>query len=553
MAPSAAYLVEMARLRGAHVIPKIEMVLDDITVDITAYYISGGEFDQEKERDVDEISSGDINFTFSNHNDYFSEYDASSLFYGKTYHNRKIKYSLGIRLPSGVIEYYSQFSATIQNIEIQQESNQVSIYCRDCIYKIVSERLNIYPTGLIPTAGGSNAGNGEVSSIACKPFSTVSETITITFSSASAFSVSGSVSGALGSGTVENLFTATGNKIRFLITAGTSAFVSGDTFTLTVTKLPEFTTTNVVKIIWALLTGYDYDTDTILAFSAACLGLDHTKSTANIDLNYTDFVTAIANSPDTILTGYVGYNSGAKETIQGLLALCLGAVFADGDGLIDINIYRPSLGATPREFSDALQITKFYYRRDIEKMINSCSGNYRKTNTFEWTDETVDLNGSYSTSDSTSITKYKTKKSFTLDTEWYSTTNPLIYIFGLILARESNAPLEIELGTGLDGLATKVGDVIVLTETKSCLSNKYVEVMQVKRSLGQDYKEINLRALDAPYNANWAFLGSSVDEGDGRGWEVVASQNYDTANTAQKQFAYLSTTGASSAPMYYIW
>lgn len=62
---------------------------------------------------------------------------------------------------------------------------------------------------------------------------TVLETITITFSSATAFSVSGSVTGALGSGTVGTDFTS--SRVSFRIVAGSTAFASGDIFRLNMT------------------------------------------------------------------------------------------------------------------------------------------------------------------------------------------------------------------------------------------------------------------------------------------------------------------------------
>lgn len=57
---------------------------------------------------------------------------------------------------------------------------------------------------------------------------TVTETITATFTSATAFDVSGTVSGALGSGTVGVDFTS--SVITFRIVAGGTAFVAGDQF-----------------------------------------------------------------------------------------------------------------------------------------------------------------------------------------------------------------------------------------------------------------------------------------------------------------------------------
>ena len=61
----------------------------------------------------------------------------------------------------------------------------------------------------------------------------VAETITVTFTSATAFGVVGSVSGALGAGVVGTAFSST--KVNLTVTAGSTAFVSGDVFTFAVT------------------------------------------------------------------------------------------------------------------------------------------------------------------------------------------------------------------------------------------------------------------------------------------------------------------------------
>lgn len=80
-------------------------------------------------------------------------------------------------------------------------------------------------TALTPSYTGT--GNGTIN--AQGGSASVPETITVTMSSATAFSVSGSVSGSLGTGTVGTAFTST--KTNFTITAGSTAFVSGDAFT----------------------------------------------------------------------------------------------------------------------------------------------------------------------------------------------------------------------------------------------------------------------------------------------------------------------------------
>jgi len=79
---------------------------------------------------------------------------------------------------------------------------------------------------------GSNTGNGTFTQVVGGA-GTVAENITITFSSATAFAVSGSVTGAMSAGTVGTLYSSP--QIEFMITAGTVAFINGDTCVIVTT------------------------------------------------------------------------------------------------------------------------------------------------------------------------------------------------------------------------------------------------------------------------------------------------------------------------------
>jgi len=66
--------------------------------------------------------------------------------------------------------------------------------------------------------------------------------------SATAFSVTGSTSGLLGTGTVGNAFVNT--KVNFTITAGGVAFIAGDTWTFLTTRRGFERRTAGVEMIW---------------------------------------------------------------------------------------------------------------------------------------------------------------------------------------------------------------------------------------------------------------------------------------------------------------
>jgi hypothetical protein len=79
---------------------------------------------------------------------------------------------------------------------------------------------------------GSNTGNGTFTQVYGGADS-VAEDITITFSSASAFTVSGSVTGAMAAGTVGTLYSTP--QVEFMVTAGSAAFINGDTCVIVTT------------------------------------------------------------------------------------------------------------------------------------------------------------------------------------------------------------------------------------------------------------------------------------------------------------------------------
>lgn len=80
---------------------------------------------------------------------------------------------------------------------------------------------------------GSNTGNGTVGSISVFNGTTMTETVTLLALSATSFQVSGSLSGQLGVATVGLGFTS--DQIAFTISAGGTAFVANDSFTIATT------------------------------------------------------------------------------------------------------------------------------------------------------------------------------------------------------------------------------------------------------------------------------------------------------------------------------
>ena len=98
-------------------------------------------------------------------------------------------------------------------------------------YRDLLEKLHTFLTATGSAFGLTYAGTGNGTLTAYKGgASSVAETFTITATSSTSFTVVGSVSGSIGPATVGTPFSHA--KVAFLISAGGTAFVAGDVFTL---------------------------------------------------------------------------------------------------------------------------------------------------------------------------------------------------------------------------------------------------------------------------------------------------------------------------------
>jgi flagellar hook protein FlgE len=179
----------------------------------------------------------------------------------------------------------------------------------------------------IPAYGVGNVGNGTISGEAATA-ATVAQTITMTATSATQFSVVGSVSGALGTATVGTPFTS--GQIDFTIAAGSTAFAAGDTITVPTTPL---TLANVKAIPitgfadgatnqtfnWNVLNG----TTPVISQVAAADSTSSTQQNGSASGTLTNFS---IGSDGTITGSFTNGNTAAL----GQLAL---ASFADEQGL----------------------------------------------------------------------------------------------------------------------------------------------------------------------------------------------------------------------------
>ena len=555
MAPSAAFIAEMERARGSRPLTKIEHISKAAVVtDISEYFLEGANLETVKERAPDEIQAGEFDVVLSNQDDKFSEYISGSLFFETDYHGSTIRISQGFVLPDGSTEYEVQGTGYIDQLITDRKESKVTLRCRDRLWRVMDQTIHPSPPLEVAAPGVGNVGNGVVSVIDKLPFTTANETWTITCTTGGAdgvaqFSVVGSVSGSIGPATSGTEFVNNTAGIKFTINAGSTVWVIGDVFTFTLYQHPEWDTVNVGKIIWSVLTGYNWDTDTQENWSGLVFDFDHTKSSANTDLDYDAFNTAITDIASIgffDIKGFARRDTNAVDFLQQLLTLVLGSLFTGNDGRIKLKTYIPTFGVVARAFADELKITELSYNRSIDEVINSVTANFILTENWPYSDGSVVLDGRYSQDDSASIAKYQ-KLAVNFDIEWFHASGQHVTDFAdKLIQKYSEPPLNVEFKTGMDALTTEIGDRCVVRDAKTGI-DVVGEVAIVSKLFDSKPTEIMMMLRrDAEVDQVFGYIGSSEDEGDGLSPQ---DDDYDTASTQDKSFAYFGST-ATSTPDY---
>ena len=182
-------------------------------------------------------------------------------------------------------------------------------------------------TAAAPVAGAGNTGNGTVTGVAAGVGSTA-ETITLTALNATQFSVTGSVSGLLGTATVGTPFVS--GQIGFTINAGSTAFATGDQLTVattggTLANVTGITATSLadgasnLNFNWNVLNG-------TVPVVTQVAGASSTSSTTQ-DGSSSGTLASFSIGSDGTVTGSF---SNGKTAALGQIAL---ATFADQEGL----------------------------------------------------------------------------------------------------------------------------------------------------------------------------------------------------------------------------
>jgi hypothetical protein len=549
----------MARKRGSNPKTKIEFISKaGATTDISSYFLAGANIEKVKERAPDEIQAGQFDIVLSNHDDKFSEYKSASLLFGTEYHGAAIRVSQGFVLPDGTEEYLVQAVGFIDQLITDANVSRVVLRCRDRLWRIMDQQLHLRPITEVPAPGVGNVGTGTFSIISTKPFATLDEDWTITCTTAGAdgvgvFSVVGSVSGSIGPATSGTEFLHAAAGIKFTVAGGGTDWAVDDVFTFSTRKGPQWAGVNLAKIIWSILTGYNWDADTEEDWSDFVFDFDHTQSSANVDIDYDSFVTAVAAVAALgvfDLTGYAPYEAGAIEFLQELTTLVLGSIYTGSDGRIIFKVYVPNPVAIVNTFSDEEKIFQLGYNRTIDEVINYVVVNYVRRLSWPFSDGANELDGIHVEKDDTSISEFKTLGiSFSIN--WFESSGQHVQDFSnKLVSRYNEPPLNISFDTGMDALESEIGDIVGFSDQKYGFEATAGEIAMIRKQF--DIKPTKISMLirrDAQIDQIFGLIGSEADEGDG---ESPQTDTYDSASSAEKaKYSYFGDTG-SPPPDYRI-
>lgn len=113
--------------------------------------------------------------------------------------------------------------------------------------KYIAYNKDAAASATVPDADDENTGNATCSTVTVDDEKTLTEDITVTFTEATAFTVTGSVSGALGTGSTGAEFSDETGKIAFTITAGNTPMAEDDVFTFSTTAAGARVATGIIK------------------------------------------------------------------------------------------------------------------------------------------------------------------------------------------------------------------------------------------------------------------------------------------------------------------
>lgn len=548
----------MNRKRGAIPRTKIEHISKlAVTTNISSYFLEGANISQVRERAPDEIQAGQFDVILSNHDDNFSEMKVGSLLADSDYHGDKIKVSRGFLLPDGTEEYDTQAVGFIDELTTDSVKSRVTLRCRDIMWRIMDQKIHARPTVEIPAADSGNTGDGLMSSVETKPFSTVNQDWTITCTTLGGdgvglFSVVGSVSGNIGTATSGTEFSsgASGDGVKFTIHSGSTVWAEDDFFTFTTKQYPEWDDENAGKIIWSILTGYDWDSDTQQNFSDLVFDFDRTQSSANTDLDYDSFnstITDLTNNAQFDIKGFVPYDQDAVEFIQGITLLFLGSLFTGNDGRIKLKALFPTFGSPSVTFKDSEKVSEVGYTRTVDEIINSVSVKYKQTDTWFFSDEQDVLDGFYGTTDSDSIIKYH-ELGTQFNVAWFAIGALHVVDFaGKLVGKFKEPPFQIGLKTGMDAITTEIADVVAVTDEKLGMEALECDVVTINKNFGSDPGSIDLVVRREIGLATFGIIGSSENEGDGKSPQ---KDTFGSATATDKLFAYFSDVTVTTSVDY---
>jgi len=312
------------------------------------------------------------------------------------------------------------------------------------------------------------------------------------------------------------------------------------------TYLVEATGKDVSWWIWALLTGYDYDTNTKLSWYETSGKLDYTQSTSNNDINYTRYLESKTNTDNIIFNNTVGFydNETIAEAIAEVIKVSFGSTFfSTNTGKFQWRTFAPKWLATDiPELDDSItakNLTDVSYEVDEKYIYNQVIIKYN------WNSTTEKYDDYYVLVDSTSVDLYGVK-SLTIESKLLDNSVNAEDLADRIVARFGRGMSFVTANTTLENMTYELTDFIKITDKSTGLENARYEIIGLTKNY--EAKKGSIKCYNAEVydlgDFNWGFYWNTNADGNGNGndggVEYVSPTDYDDDNYNAQSFGWFS-------------
>ena len=293
----------------------------------------------------------------------------------------------------------------------------------------------------------------------------------------------------------------------------------------------QFTDKPVGWLMWALLTGYDYDTGLILntageSWYNVSAQLDNTQTSANVDIDYEIFETSYNRTDDILMSGRFEKDDDLIKTINTeLVKFSRGRIYVDGTTSKFVwFVWQPEPPFIAADFEriktekdDIINLKKSMFSYDIDNITNQILIKFK----YDYTNERYDEGNLYNNVESVNDVGIQEKD---IESPFLQNETIVNDIVSNILERyksvNKRSIKNFKVDTDLSALFLKPGMFAIITDENNNIVEGLFEVMKVKINL--ETRNATVELSDAAMyqlidDEKWSFFWGTNTDGFGHG------------------------------------